>query len=474
LASDRTVGDGTADDERQATFREVLANREFGALSVAVTLSWVGDYLARAAVTALFYQATGSVVASAAAFAISYAPWLIGGPVLAAMADRYPYRSVMIFCDLARTALMATVAIPGIDLPVVLVLLLSSALLTPPFEAARSASLPAILTGDRYVVGTAVHATIPQPAQIAGYFLGGALALHHPRLALLINAATFATSALLLRLWVRHRPTSATRASRRHLLGETADGFRLVFGTPALRAIAVVVFGAVMFGVIPEGLAAAWSAQVAEPADRGWVQGMIMAAVPLGTVIGAFTISRLVPPRRRRRLIRPLAIGAPLALVPAALNPSAGAIALLSVACGFAMGGLLPVANGQFVRCLPDAFRARAFGVMQTGLQLLQGGAVLITGLLAQHYPLWAVVGLWGVGGVCLMLGIIANWPPASAFDEAAAAAKQANSTPAEAPDAPVQEGPPTEPATAPIDGTTPGADPTGRPPRGRAPAIPA
>ena len=56
-----------------------------------------------------------------------------------------------------------------------------------------------------------------------------------------------------------------------------------------------------------------------------------------------------------------------------ALNPSVGAVALLSGACGFAMGGLLPVATGQFVRCLPDAFRARAFGVVQTGLQLLQG-----------------------------------------------------------------------------------------------------
>ena len=48
------------------------------------------------------------------------------------------------------------------------------------------------------------------------------------------------------------------------------------------------------------------------------------------------------------------------------------------------MGGLLPVANGLFVQALPDAFRARAFGVVQGGLQLLQGAAVLLTGLLVQ------------------------------------------------------------------------------------------
>ena len=450
------ASDTEPDDERQATFREVIGNGEFRALSAAVTLSWIGDYLARAAVAALFYQKTGSVIASAAAFAISYAPWLIGGPLLAAVADRYPYRSVMIFCDVVRMALMAIVAvIPGISLPMILVLLLASALLTPPFEAARSATLPALLSGDRYVVGAALHATIYQPAQIAGYFLGAALALHQPRLALLINAVTFAVSALLLRFGVRHRPTALIRENRRHLVTETADGFRLVFGTPALRAIAVVVFGAVMFGVIPEGLAAAWAAQVAEPADRGWAQGMIMAAVPLGAIIGAATISRLVPPARRRRLIRPLAICAPLALVPAVLDPSAVVVAALSAVCGFAMGGLLPVANGLFVQGLPDAYRARAFGVVQTGLQLLQGGAVLVTGFLAQHYPLWAVVGLWGVGGVCLMLGASAIWPPANVFDEATAAARSANAATAAANAAAL-------------------ADQSELTRRGRAPAIPA
>ena len=53
---------GTApDSERPATFHDVLASREFRAVYAASTLSWVGDYLARAAITALVYQNTGSV-----------------------------------------------------------------------------------------------------------------------------------------------------------------------------------------------------------------------------------------------------------------------------------------------------------------------------------------------------------------------------------------------------------------------------
>ena len=55
---------------------------------------------------------------------------------------------------------------------------------------------------------------------------------------------------------------------------------------------------------------------------------------------------------------------------------------------GFAVAAMLPATNGLFVQALPNEFRARAFGVMQAGTQLFQGGAVLVTGALASRYPL--------------------------------------------------------------------------------------
>jgi hypothetical protein len=433
VAEGGALPSGTPHGERPATFREVFGIGEFRAIYFAGALSWVGDYLARAAVTALVYQQTESVVASAAAFAISYAPWLLGGSLLVSLAERYPYRTVMIICDLIRMVLMAAVAIPHLTPPAVLGLLLASALLAPPFEAARSATLPAILEGDRYVVGVAIHTTTAQPAQVAGYALGAAMAGSYPEVALLLNAATFAISAALVRWGVRRRKPALTADRRTHLLAETVDGFRLVFGTRALRAIALVVFGGALFVVLPEGLAAAWAADIAEKPDRGWVQGMIMASVPLGWILGGLSVSRLAPPATRRRLIRPLAICVPLALVAAATRPDPPVVALLAGLSGFAMGGLVPVANGLFVRALPDAYRARAFGVMQGGLALLQGSAVLVTGALAGLSSVPKVVELWSLGGVFLMIMLIAFWPPTHLFDQATAAAHAANGhTPAE------------------------------------------
>ena len=69
-------------------------------------------------------------------------------------------------------------------------------------------------------------------------------------------------------------------------------------------------------------------------------------------------------------------------------------VALLAALCGFAVAGMLPMANGLFVQALPNGFRARAFGVMATGIQVIQGVAVLVTGLLAERFPIPVVVGV--------------------------------------------------------------------------------
>ena len=109
--------------------------------------------------------------------------------------------------------------------------------------------------------------------------------------------------------------------------------------------------------------------------------------------------------------MRPLAIAVPLALVPAIFRPSAFVVAVLAAGCGAAMGALGPVANSQFVRRLPAEYRARAFGVIQAGVQLLQGTAVLATGALSQKIAVPVVVGLWSLFGTALMVALVVRWP---------------------------------------------------------------
>ncbi|PZF97229.1 MFS transporter [Micromonospora deserti] len=420
------MSDERPSPEGPATFREVFAEREYRAVFAASALSWIGDYIAKAAVTLLVYQETRSVALSAAAFAVSYLPWLVGGPLLATLAERHRYRQVMVVCDLIRMALMLVIAIPGMPVEAILVLLFATTLANPPSQAARSALLPLILTGDRLVVGLSVNGSVGQAAQVVGYLAGAAIAAYDPMAALLINAATFAVSAALVRTGVADRPPAMSTEHRSHLLRETGDGFRIVFGTPVLRSIAVLVFSAMLFSVVPEGLAAAWANEHAGGMDAGVAQAVIMAANPVGFIVGGLLVGRAFGPERRLALMRPLAVLSPLALVPALFDPPPLVVALLAAACGFAVAGMLPVANGLFVQALPDGFRARAFGVMATGVQVIQGLAVMVTGLLAERFAIPVVVGVWSAAGVLLMTLAALSWPSRQTIDATIAAAQRA------------------------------------------------
>ncbi len=414
---------------RPVTFGALLNNREFGALFAASAVSWMGDFLARAAITSLVFSNTRSVALSATAFAISYLPGLTCGPLLAAMAERYPNRSVMIACDVGRAVLISLVAIPHLPVGALFGLLFATALLNAPFDASRSALLPRLLTGDAYISGVSLQTTTNSLAQVCGYFAGGALAPFHPHIAIALDALTFLASATLVQAGIRHRdPIAEPQVARRSLIRETAAGFRLVLGRPVLRAIAIVVFVAWMFAVVPEALGAAWAAHLSHNVSgRGVDQAVIMMSVPIGTLLGAVVVGRLLRPERRRSLIRPLAMLTPLALVPTFLGPSAAGVAVLAGIAGFAVGGLVPPANGLFVQALPSAYRARAFGVMQFGLQLVQAVGIFCTGAIAERFTVPHAVGLWSLVGVCVMAGAIVLWPSNQRIDEAIAAVRAEN-----------------------------------------------
>jgi MFS family permease len=122
--------------------------------------------------------------------------------------------------------------------------------------------------------------------------------------------------------------------------------------------------------------------------------------------------------------MRPLAVVAPAVLVPALFDPPPIVVALLAGACGFAVAGLIPVANGLFVQALPDGYRARAFGVMASGAQIIQGAAVLATGALAERFSIPSVVGAWSAAGVLLMLLAVLTWPRPAVVEAAVEAAR--------------------------------------------------
>ena len=413
---------------RPATFGDVFGVREFRMLYAATALSWVGDYLARAAVAALVFRATNSVALSAASLAVGYLPWLTAGPFLTALAERHPKRTVMMICDIARAAFIAVLVIPGLPIVAVFALLFSAALFNPAFDSSRSALLPSIVSGDKYVVALSLQNTTSGLATVFGYFVGAIAATSYPHVTLAIDAVTFLASASLIGYGIQSRPAGLDRDRQTSLLRETRAGFALVLSNPVLRAILIIVLGATVFAIVPEGLAAAWAGHLTGSRNgRGLDQALIMMSVPAGTIVGAVVAGRFLTPDVRWRLIQPFAIVVPVALAFSLANLSADGVTAIGFVVGLGVSGILLPANSIFVQVLPHAFRARAFGVILFGSQFAQVGALVATGLLSDRFAIHAVVGIWGLCGVAVMALAVAMWPRPATITEAIATARADN-----------------------------------------------
>lgn len=400
------TGRHAARGDRPATYREVFGVREFRFLFLAHLLSLVGDELARVALAILVYNSTDSPFLAAATFGISYAPWLLGGPFLAAFADRFPRRSVLVLTDVSRGLVVACLAIPGLPLWVLLSMLFAASLLAPPFESARSALMPDVLEGDRYAVGTSVTNISSQAAQVLGFVGGGVLVLAiSARGALLIDAATFLISAVLVRWGVRDRPAPiADSEAPTSLWRETMDGLRMLSQNSVLLRIVGLLWVGQFFLTAPEGIAAPF---VAEFGYGSVGIGLFLAANPVGLIIGGIVIGRMCPPALREKLTYPLALFSVLPMILAGLIDNFVVVLVLFVLSGFGASYLIPL-NVTFVRAVPPAYRGRAFGAAVSGLYACQGLAIIAAGGAAERISSSAVVTWSGVLGLValLLLGV--------------------------------------------------------------------
>jgi hypothetical protein len=140
----------------RARFRDVLGVAEFRVLLIAQAQSRVGDQLARVALALLVYDRYSSAALTTLVYALTYLPPLLSAPFLSGLADRYPRRTVMVVTDVVRACLVALMVIPGLPLPVIAALVVLLTCPQPLFSAARNATIPSILTGDRFTVGMSI------------------------------------------------------------------------------------------------------------------------------------------------------------------------------------------------------------------------------------------------------------------------------------------------------------------------------
>jgi predicted MFS family arabinose efflux permease len=391
----------------RATFRDVFADREFRAVWFSEILSVTGDRLALVALTLLVYSQTKSPLLAALAYAAGYLPWVIGGLFLADLADRRPRRSVMVVCDVVRTVLVAAMTVPGVPLLALVALLFATTMFAPPYEAARAAITPDILQGEKYVLGASVFQTTFLAGQVLGAAGGGlAVAFIGVRASLIVDAVTFALSAVLIGLGTRARPAAAKpETAQLSALARMREGFRLVFGDRALRIL--LMFGwLVAFYTVPEGIAAPYARNLG---GGPIATGVVLASTCLATTIVTPLFTRFVRARQRLNMMGPLAVLTCATLVLTALRPGL-AVSLVIFSLSAAFGIYQIAANTAFVVRVPNERRAQAFGIANMGVVVGQGAAFVAAGAAAEVISPAAVIAIAGGIGAVIAMVLTLRW----------------------------------------------------------------
>ncbi|MEU5308885.1 MFS transporter [Streptomyces sp. NPDC021562] len=378
-----------------AGYGRVLGVPEFRAVFAAHVLSMLGVIVSEIALSVLVYDLTGSPLLSALTFALGFLPYLVGGTLLAGVGDRYPARRVLVVCDLVCAGCVAVMAVPGTGIGVLLGLRCALAVVSPVFSGTRMATLSDILGGgDLFVLGRSLLRIVAQSALLVGYGLGGLLlAVLSPRHALLITVAGFLASAALLRLGTRHRPARARGAGTRE-----RGGTRRLLADPRVRRLLLLFWVPAMFAVVPEALAAPYADALGTGSPG---LGLLMCALPVGTVAGELYAGARLAPAARERIALPLVRLTLLPYLGYALHPSLAVSSLLLALAGAGSAYTLGL-DQWFVRAVPQELRGRAMTVLSAGLMTIQGVGMALAGVAAEAVGVRATVaGAGAVGAVC-------------------------------------------------------------------------
>jgi MFS family permease len=299
----------------------IWRNDDFVRLFAATTISKVGSFITR---TALPFAAILVLGAGTGEVAVIRAAELVAalavGLVAGAWVDRLRRRPVLIWTDLGRAALLASVPVAflagSLTLPHLVLVAFATAVLTTFFDVADRAYLPTVVGRDRLVGANSALTASSSAAEFVGFGAGGALiqVLTAP-IAIAIDAASFVVSALVLGRIRAAEPPPRALAQREPVLREIAEGLRLTLGHPILRPLALAdasvagfwgVFGAVYLVFVTDigfdpaavgllaavgGLSSLAGALVAERATRRLGVGRFLVSAMVLVTVGNVCIA---------------------------------------------------------------------------------------------------------------------------------------------------------------------------------------
>jgi MFS family permease len=397
--------------------------RPFAGYLTAQAISVTGTRVSTIAIPWFVLTTTGSATRTGIVAFAEMTPLVLlqalSGPVM----DRLGARRVAITCDALSVLVVGAVPLAHVlgvlSFPLLLMLVALAGSLRGPGDAAKHAMMPVLVqqVGMPTERATGLSGAVERGASMSGAALaGGLVALLGAADALVVDAASFLVSGMILLLTTTAATTAArherTRTGRSATyLSELRSGWDFMRRDPILMGIGVMV-------AVTNLLDAAWSAVLVPVWARdgghgvkaiGLLGATFGGAAILGSVVAAAYGARL--PRYLVYVVAFLICGAPR-FVALALEAPWAVILVVAVAGGFASGFLNPLLGAVLFERIPAPLMGRVTsmnlamswslipfggllgGVLVAGFGiapalLLVGGGYFVTTLVPAVQPRW-------------------------------------------------------------------------------------
>jgi predicted MFS family arabinose efflux permease len=384
----------------------VLARPAYRRLFAAQTISRWGDTFNTVALVILVFRLTGSGLGVTGAVIAEIAPVLLLAPVAGAVIDRLPRLQVMIAADLWRIALAGLLSLVDQHLAAVYAVAFGLAAGGVFFNPAASSVLPSLVDDDELVAANSVLWSAAVISQIALAPLAGALvAAVGVAPAFLVNAASFAVSALLLAgLRLPGRPAATATGS---WLARVGEGARLLVRDRLLRLLALVQLLAALSAGATSALLVVLAGRRLGVGPGGF--GLLLAAIGVGAALGPLLLARLVS--NPRRVFGPLLLRGLVDLVLASTRNLAVAMGALA-AYGVGTSTGMVTYNSLLQAEVTPEVRGRVFAGFDLLWQAGRLASLVLGGVAADALGIRAVYYLGG--GLLLVAGAVgfAGLPP--------------------------------------------------------------
>jgi MFS family permease len=345
-----------------------------GALLAANAISITGNRITQLAIPWFVLQTTGSVAKTGLVGFFSLLPFVISAALSGVIVDRLGYRRASIVSDLASGTSVLLIPIlyhtVGLPLAALLALVFAGALLDAPGHTARETILPQLVeqAGTTIERGTSLFDGVSRGANMLGAPLAGVLiAVMGPANVLIVDAATFAVSALLMRLFVPAPEPKDEDAAPEKYLAQLRAGYAFLWRTPLVRAIVVMVLVTNMLDAAMGGvLMPVYADRVLNSVVAlGLMSGAMGATAFAGTLLFAWIGHRLP---RVSTLVAGFTLGGPSRFFLLAAMPGIGPVLVGFTIAGIGIGPINPIFGTLLYERVPEQLRARVFGAVTAGV----------------------------------------------------------------------------------------------------------